>query len=445
MGAYSHLLKCYVSRERRSSVHPSPPSAWRTPAEAEAVLAPLLGIPAVRLLREAAAGRAVHLVGGTLRDRLLGRPHRDIDAVVEREGAAVAARLAAMLGARVVPLGHEALVSYRVAHRDLVVDLWDRGGAPLALDLARRDVTINALALDLVTGRLVDPLGGLADLVGRRLRVPAPQVLDEDPLRVLRLVRLAAELAGFRPTPETLEAARDRSGRLDEIPGERIRHELEIILGALPGLPSFELLCELDVHPRLLLGDASAHVRTGGRRILERSDALLDGRGLPIAAVDALLLHWTLLLAPLPTGPAAAAMDRLRRRGYLGRRIARQWTVVSRHEEPPDDLRAQRWFLHRLGPLWPTAATVAASLSTERSLESCRDLLLRLAELAATEGDRLFDPPPLLATAEVMALAGLRPGPDLGRILERLRRKQIEGELVSGDDARRWLAGSTPR
>lgn len=426
-------------------MHSSPIPAWRTPAEAEAVLAPLLEIPAVRRLREAAAGHPLHLVGGTVRDRLLGRPHRDIDAVVAGHGAEIARRLAAALAARLVPLGPEALISYRVARPGLVVDLWDRDEVPLERDLARRDVTVNALALDAATGRLLDPLGGLDDLAARRLRVPAPEVLDEDPLRILRLVRLAAELDGFDPTPATLDAARSRSERLDEVPGERVRHELEIILGILPALPSFELLCELGIHPRLLLGDAPAGAREAGRRAFGRSDALLAGHRVPIVPASPLLLHWTLLLAALPPAAGPAAVDRLRRRGYVGRRTAREWASISRHAALPETGRDQRWFLHRLGPLWPTAAVAAASLSADRSLDSCRAVLEELRRLAHAEGDRLFQPAPLLPTAEVMTLTGLPPGPELGTVLELLRRKQIEGDLPTPEDARRWLADSRPR
>ena len=423
----------------------SPIPPWRTTAEAEAILAPLLALPAVVQLREAAAGRELHLVGGTLRDRLLGRQHRDIDAVVAGAGAAIADRLATALRARVVPLGHEALVSYRVAGRNLVVDLWDRGDVPLARDLARRDVTINALALNVASGRLLDPLGGLADLAERRLRIPAPRVLDDDPARVLRIVRLAAELDGFRPTAETLDAARSRSGRLTGIPGERVRHELEIILGTVPALASFELLCDLDIYPDLLLGEAPVAARAQGRRAFARADALVAGEGEHGVVGDPLLLHWALLLSPLPRELAAAAVARLRRLRYMGRRIARDLASVRGRARLPADPRAQRWFLHGLGPLWPTAALVAASLSTDLTLDQCRSLLRRLAELAEAEGERLFDPAPLLSADEVMRLTGLEPGPELGRTLEGLRRGQVEGDLATREDARRWLAGPTPR
>lgn len=411
---------------------------WRTAAEARAVLAPLLDLPVVRTLHRAAGDRELHLVGGTLRDRLLGRPHRDLDAVVAGHGAAVAERLARALAARVVPLGHEGLVSYRVARRDLVVDLWDRGQVPLSRDLRRRDFTINALALEVPGGRLVDPLGGLEDLTTRRLRLPSPEVLDEDPLRVLRLVRLAAEL-GFRSTPEALEAARLRCAALTEVAGERVRHELELALHVVPAAPTFDLLRRLEVHPGLLLGDPSLEVGAE-RACFERADDLLGERGsAALAEVDPLLLHWSLLLGSLDADPAAAAVHRLRRLGWVGRRTARELATLAAWRELPDDAGARRWFIHRLGRLWPTAAVAAASLSTASPLEDRRAALEELARLADAEGPGLADPPPLMAAEEVMELTGLPPGPALGGLLERLRRRQIEGELADADAARRWL------
>lgn len=424
-------------------MHPLPIPIWSTTAEAEALLAPLLEIPAAKALRRAAAGRDLHLVGGTLRDRLLGRPHRDVDAVVAGAGSAVAERLATLLGARLVPLGHDALVSHRVAQPDLVIDLWDRGEVSLELDLARRDVSINAMALDLVSGRLSDPVGGLADLAAGRLRVPSSQVLDDDPLRVLRLVRLSAELAGFRPTDETLAAARVRVGRLLEVAGERVRHELELALEVVPALPTFELLGALGVHPGFLLGDLHqgepAAALAAGHQAFARSDALLAARAPTARSVRRLVLHWLLLLSAVPASVVPDALGRLRRLGYMGRRTARDVTAACGRLELPQGPAEQRWFLHRFGDLWPTVAMAAEGLTGERTLEASRERLLLLDELERLEGDRLFDPPPLLPTARVMALTGLASGPELGRLLDRLRRLQIAGALATAEDASRWL------
>ena len=151
----------------------------------------------VRGLAEAAEGVPCHLVGGTIRDALLGRRSRDLDAVAERHGRAIAVRLANRLSARLVELGGDRFAAYRLVLDELVIDLWDRQGAPLGADLERRDFTVNSMALDVVTGELSDPLGGLADLEARLLRATTRESFTLDPLRVLRLPRLLTQLEGF--------------------------------------------------------------------------------------------------------------------------------------------------------------------------------------------------------------------------------------------------------
>lgn len=357
----------------------------------------------------------------------------------------MAERLAASLEARLVPLGQKGFVSYRLARPDLVLDLWDRAGAPLEEDLARRDLTINAMALEVAGGGLVDPLGGLEDLRQGRLRVPSAAVFDDDPLRVLRLVRLSAELPGFHATPETVEAARDRASRLPSVAAERVRHELEIAFAVTPGTPWCELLCQLDLYPAFLPGEAGLEAEAC-LQVFARCDALLEANAQPHpTTVSALPLRWRLLLGALPWERLECVVRRLARRGYLGRRAARECTAIARRSEIPDSAAERRWFLHTLGPLWPTAAVAAASLAVDRPLSRCRRTLAELTRLATTARTALFDPAPLLATEEVMELCGLPPGPALGRVLSRLRRAQVEGRLTSPDDARRWLAGSRPR
>ncbi|HEX2251976.1 MAG TPA: hypothetical protein VHQ65_01750 [Thermoanaerobaculia bacterium] len=176
----------------------------------------------VAALAAAAAAREVdaHLVGGVIRDRLLGLPSRDHDAVVGGAGREIGAELAATLDAHLVLLGGKAFAAYRLVARDpedWVLDLWDREDMPLADDLARRDFTINAMALPL-TGPavssqgehsgLIDPFGGLGDTAHRLLRATTPASFTGDPLRVLRLPRLLAQLPRFQAAPDTLVLAR---------------------------------------------------------------------------------------------------------------------------------------------------------------------------------------------------------------------------------------------
>ena len=140
-------------------------------------------------------GTPAWLVGGAVRDRLLRRPTSDFDVVVAGDVAGSARGVAR--GAR----GHafelsEAFGAWRVvAHdRSWQLDLMALEGATIEQDLARRDLTVNAIAEPLDGGDHVDPVGGIADLDDRILRAVSGAAFLDDPLRVMRLARLACEL-----------------------------------------------------------------------------------------------------------------------------------------------------------------------------------------------------------------------------------------------------------
>src|SRR5215210_1449835 len=183
-----------------------PPQAKIEPARLAERLAALPGIERVR---EAASGIPAYLVGGAVRDLLLGHARADIDVAVEGELGELTRRLGGEIR------HHDRFATASVRIDDLVVDLaatrretYPRPGAlpevrpaGLADDLARRDFTLNAMALPLAEPRLIDPQGGLADLERGRLRVLHPGSFRDDPTRALRAARYAARY-GFALDPE---------------------------------------------------------------------------------------------------------------------------------------------------------------------------------------------------------------------------------------------------
>jgi tRNA nucleotidyltransferase (CCA-adding enzyme) len=173
-----------------------------------------------------------YLVGGAVRDRLLGRPVADRDWVVTGVTPAELERRGFRRVGKAFPV-----FLHPESHEEYALPCRDRGdpasaaGAGIAIedDLRSRDLTINALAED-EQGCLIDPVGGLRDLQARRLHMVSTETFVRDPLRVLRVARLAAELDayGFEVTPETrraMGALRVREGLL-VLPGERIWAEL---------------------------------------------------------------------------------------------------------------------------------------------------------------------------------------------------------------------------
>jgi putative nucleotidyltransferase with HDIG domain len=195
-------------------------------------LPPALAPSAARIMSLAAgAGIEVWAVGGTVRDALLGRELRDLDIAVDGDALAFARILARELGATAVPLddengvarvvlGANATTREALKHIDVA-----RLRGEVADDLRRRDFTVDAMAAPLAGGDVVDPLGGLDDVAGRLVRMTSTAALDDDPLRLLRAVRIAAEL-GFAIEPATEDAVRRRAPRVNDAAAERRRDEL---------------------------------------------------------------------------------------------------------------------------------------------------------------------------------------------------------------------------
>jgi tRNA nucleotidyltransferase (CCA-adding enzyme) len=194
----------------------------------------------VRLCEE--RGVSLFLVGGAVRDLLLQRDNLDLDLAVEAEVAPIAMALAEATGGRAVLHDRFGTATVRGPgfHLDLARtrrETYDHPGAlpivepaTLAEDLARRDFTINAIAVRLTSpaGELVDPQGGLADLKGALIRVLHERSFQDDATRMLRAVRYAARL-GFKIQPGTEALIRRDLDYLDTISGPRLRRELTLI------------------------------------------------------------------------------------------------------------------------------------------------------------------------------------------------------------------------
>jgi tRNA nucleotidyltransferase (CCA-adding enzyme) len=260
---------------------------------------------------DALAGEAgVHVVGGAVRDVLLGRAPHELDFVVEGDAAAVAAHAAQRLGGRVVV--HDRFGTATVHAPGATFDLASARreryphpgalpvvelGASLDEDLARRDLTVNAVALSLTDGTLTAWPGALDDLAGGVLRVLHPGSFRDDPTRMVRLARYAGRL-GFEPDGETkaLLAEAVAGGALGTVSGERLGEEVRL-LAAEPqpeALRAFEHdgLGAAVLHPAFavdpaLVGRAVELVPAGGRADLAALAATL--RAVPAAQLAAAL------------------------------------------------------------------------------------------------------------------------------------------------------------
>jgi poly(A) polymerase len=428
------------------------------------------------------------IVGGALRDELLGREVTDIDIAVEADPEVAARELARELRGPVFRLS-EAFGAWRVVDRrsGRVYDFAPLQGATIEDDLRKRDFTVNAMARPREGGDLIDPLGGRADVESRTLRVIGPEAYESDPLRALRLARFAAEL-GFTPDAETERLTAAAAQRVPEASGERIFAELRRLVlapGAVQGLALADRLGllhavlpeladlhdveqshfhhtdvyghTLEVLERLIELEAEAEGEL--REVLDErlADELTRGEALRFGA----LLHDIGKPATHDVRDDGRVTfmghDRLGeemvreicRRLRTSDRLSRFIEAVTRHHlvlgflvhERPLDRRAVYRYLKRTSPVEVevTLLSCADRLATRgKNAERAIDAHLELAkELmpAALEWRRSGPPPLPLRGDELAEELGIEPGPELGRILAELQEAAYAGEIPNRDDA----------
>jgi tRNA nucleotidyltransferase (CCA-adding enzyme) len=382
---------------------------------------------AVALARERT--EALYLVGGAVRDLLLGAAHLDLDLAVEGDAIALAEALGARLDARVV--AHPRFGTASVRGEGFQLDLaqarserYRRPGAlptvepgSIAEDLARRDFTMNAMALRLTPprrGELLDPQGGQADLEAGLVRVLHERSLQDDATRILRALRYAGRLR-FRIEPGTAALLRRDVAYLNTIGGARVRHELERI--------AQEERVEAIVREAARLG-----VLDVVHAAIRPDDAAVRAcRHLPGAAPshrDALL--FCLLLASAAPGEADAAIKRL---ALTERQAAAARGAIALRDE------------RRLAAPSLLASEAVALLEAQPAL-AVEAFALVASAPAGGRARRFLDEwrflRPRLSGRDLEAL-GLPPGPQIGAALRALRAARLDGRVESRDDEARLV------
>jgi tRNA nucleotidyltransferase (CCA-adding enzyme) len=371
----------------------------------------------------------VYLVGGTVRDIILGEPNFDVDIVVEGDAIALAGALAQELGGRV--RAHDkfgtAVVLYGQDERvDVVTARSESYEAPAALptvepgsideDLHRRDFTINAMAVSLKAepGLLVDPFDGRGDLEAGRIRVLHDRSFVDDPTRILRAIRYE-DRYGFRMDDETVALAREciATGHVGDLSGARLREELVALLEegdvshAIPRLA--ELEAEKEIHPHVV-ADAEAV------QLFDRLRQLNDRYGL---GVPAWRLGLSALARKLLADEIAPWLDGLKVRRRDADLIAAAITEGPKiAKQLGSDSPAPAEIVAAAEPHAPDAPLFALALS---DLPQLHDYFERLSGIR------------LEITGADVAELGLAESPRVGEILDELRRRKLNGELDGRD------------
>ncbi len=423
--------------------------------------------------------RLVYVVGGTVRDILLGRPSCDLDLATECGAMSLARRLADALGGAYVPLDAERDVARVVlsgGEEQRYVDVAALRAQGIEADLRARDLTINAMAWPLTPsgpGPLLDPLGGREDLRAHVLRAASPQAFGDDPLRILRVARIRGAL-GFRVEEQTEALMHAAAPGLRRISPERLRDELLHILALDDAADALAYALGFGVGPYLAPGDG--------------------GGTLPALAA---LARWESWFGPLydAESPVAMPPDVHQAVAPYAHELAAYWREELVGGRP-------RWWLSKLAAWWVADQDASARASgfgmglqlgtkelrhLEGAVRAAQERWPRLAELpsrplalyryyrqagaAGVDGallslvqpaapaertsrsqavaqqleawfaryDQAVDPPPLLTGHEIMAALGLRPGPAVGEQVEQLREAQVQGLASTPQEALAYL------
>ncbi|MGD8522918.1 MAG: hypothetical protein PVF56_17345 [Desulfobacterales bacterium] len=166
-----------------------------------------------------------YLVGGSIRDILLGKPPLDFDIAVFNEPDSYAKRIAANISGSLVNIGKSVQPIIRVISKNITVDISTINGQSIEEDLAKRDFTINAMAYELCSEKLIDCLDAQQDLNNNIVRMVSSNAFVSDPVRLIRAYRMGACL-GFNIEPKTEAAISRHASLIHETAGERIREEL---------------------------------------------------------------------------------------------------------------------------------------------------------------------------------------------------------------------------
>ncbi|MCX6032138.1 MAG: HD domain-containing protein [Chloroflexi bacterium] len=490
----------------------------------------------------ASRGAPAWLVGGYVRDQLLGRVNHDLDVIVPEGGIPLARTIAAAFDGAFFVLDHDRDVGRAILRdeigNELDVDVARLRSPELLDDLSLRDFTVNAIAVGYVLGtseapgtwgQVFDPFDGRGDLTKRLIRAVTEGAFHDDPLRMLRGVRQAIEL-GFRIEDATYNLIRRDAPLLPTVSAERVRDELLRIVAAPGAWQHVRLLASLDLLQQALpeaattIGvtqtaphyqDVFDHSRSVMAH-LEGIYALLwpeagyrapepvtDDMTVPAAAgqwvelaemlapyADDLRVH---LAQPLAAGrmrrewltwaalmhdwgkPAMRSVEEEGRVRFLGHEhfgallverrgqalklsadeVAYLARLVDQHMRPgllshdyPPSHRAIYRFYRDAGSTGPDCALLG--LADHLAIRAANPLpdhwehrlgttRLLLDAYFRARGERVA-PLPLLNGHEIMGEFGLKPGPQIGELLEELREAQAVGEVTTADAARAWLA-----
>ena len=373
-----------------------------------------------------------HLVGGAVRDALLDRQkyYLDLDFVLPEAAISTARKIANHYHGGFVILDEMRQIA-RVVFGRVTVDFAQQEGGKLEEDLKRRDFTVNAIAFALQEQVLIDPLQGLADLAKKSLRMVSEKNLADDPLRLLRAYRQAAQL-NFTIAPSTRVALQNLAPLISKVAAERVQSELNYLLKAPLGQTWLEAA---RADGLLLPWLASINAKKLSQATsVEKSAQILEAslQGFVVSTEELHIAKLSCLVSSIPE-VAAQELSKLK---YSRHEIKAVTTVLKSlpdllHSQGEMSLGEQYFFFLKIGKFFPIIAIIAEILQSEPWL------MRSLGKRYQDAEDAVAHPRPLVSGHDLIQKLNLTPSPMIGKILMEIQLAQIEGRVTTFAEALR--------
>jgi len=425
------------------------------------------------------------LVGGCLRDLMLGTLRKDYDFTLPKDAFPFIATIEEALHLRFFKVGKEEMntITYRVINENMSIDLTFLQGETIEEDLQRRDFTINAIAFSLRDETFHWIEGGTEDIANKLIRSVSNHSIDQDPLRMLRAIRYLCTLDGFVMDKELKEEISLKKEKILSLPGERIKTELDQILLSPKPAAGMRFLYESNMLLTLLLelkglenlGQNEHHhldVLSHTLLMVEKISWALEWvtrnhQEIPFPQEDRLSLYYTALFHDIGKQDTYSKDEKGNVHFYHHESFSSQSAerIMERlrfsHQMRNKILHLIKNHMRILNLSWETKETALKRLVHQIGEEIPLLVLLTLADKEASRGIlsieidevvekhclRIFElfkekdiihPQPFITGHDVMAL-GYLPGPRVGQILNIIHQKQVEGEIKNREEALRIL------
>lgn len=397
---------------------------------------------------------SAYLVGGAVRDTLLQHPrdYLDLDFVLPADAIKIARLVAKCYQAGFVVLDAKRQIA-RVVFAQGTADFAQQEGDSIATDLQRRDFTINAIAYHLKRNEIIDPLQGVKDLQQGLVRMICTANLEDDPLRLLRAYRQAAQL-NFHLESTTQATIRRLAPLLEQISAERVQAELNYLLSSSAGSRWLTKVWEDGLFTVWLPHATAKNLQQIA--YIDQFIALLtqiwpDLESKSQASPSNGSLSWLGLakLASLVSTKSEIAEAQLLRLKYSRAEI-RTVSVAVKYlprllcvATNPLSLREQYFLFLDVGKAFLTLLllTVGAMVnSTIFSIEESLELLEPLVKHYVDPHDQVAHPTPLITGNDLMRSLNIKPSPQIGNLLTEVQVARIEGKISTSQDALEFAA-----